>query len=85
MQCRLSAVALLFLYLSCMYVRNLHMAKDRKALSEVLTGYPVNVGPSAIPDFGTHAVALWETMQHSAALHSEPQRESEGPPLYSAA
>ena len=40
---------------------------------------------SAIPDFRTHAVALWETMQHYAALHSEPQRESEGPPLYSAA
>ena len=43
------------------------------------------LGASAIPDFGTHAVALWETMQHCAALHSEPQRESEGPPLYSAA
>ena len=39
---------------------------------------------SAIPDFGTHTVALWETMQRCAALHSEPQRESEGPPLYSA-
>ena len=40
---------------------------------------------SAIPDSGTHAVTLWETMQHCTVLHSEPQRESEGPPLYSAA
>ncbi len=39
---------------------------------------------SAIPDFGTHAVVLWEAMQHCTALHSAPQRESEGPPSDSA-
>ncbi len=42
------------------------------------------VDASAIPDFGTHTVVLWEAMQHCAALHSVPQRESEGPPSDSA-
>ncbi len=48
------------------------------------TGLPLRFTTSAIPDFGTHAVALWEAMQHCTALHSVPQRESEGPPSDSA-